>query len=419
MFEALRNAVFSLRRGRELNEVIRDIQKTLILSDVDVSTVKELTDRIKKRIAEEHEKRPGIPISVLAQYIIIEEIKKLFGEKRDFPVVPQRMVLVGLFGAGKTTTAAKLAYWFRKRGLKPLLVSLDVYRPGAREQLKQLGEKAGIDVYVEGNSVEDILKGVEEIRKEYDVVIYDTAGRSSLEKEMVEELKRIKLYTVPEKTLLVIPADMGVTAGREAERFNREVGIDGIVISKFDGSGRAGGALVSVVKTGVPVYFIGTGEKIENLEPFDPERLIERLLGLDSIKRLIEEVRADEELIKRLEEGIYDINTFYLQLKQLNNPTIFDSVMSMFSGGNIPGLEEAKKKFKVYDAIYKSMTKQERANPDIINDSRIRRIARGSGTKEEDVRAFLRDFRRARKMVKKLRSGRNLRKLAKQLGLKI
>ena len=419
MFEALRNAVFSLRRGRELNEVIRDIQKTLILSDVDVSTVKELTDRIKKRIAEEHEKRPGIPISLLAQYIIIEEIKKLFGEKRDFPVVPQRMVLVGLFGAGKTTTAAKLAYWFRKRGLKPLLVSLDVYRPGAREQLKQLGEKAGIDVYVEGNSVEDILKGVEEIRKEYDVVIYDTAGRSSLEKEMVEELKRIKLYTVPEKTLLVIPADMGVTAGREAERFNREVGIDGIVISKFDGSGRAGGALVSVVKTGVPVYFIGTGEKIENLEPFDPERLIERLLGLDSIKRLIEEVRADEELIKRLEEGIYDINTFYLQLKQLNNPTIFDSVMSMFSGGNIPGLEEAKKKFKVYDAIYKSMTKQERANPDIINDSRIRRIARGSGTKEEDVRAFLRDFRRARKMVKKLRSGRNLRKLAKQLGLKI
>ncbi len=419
MLERIRQAFERLRVGGDLESALKEIQRALILSDVDVLLVKELTERVRRRVSEERKKYPGVSPRDIAYRVMFEEVVELLGGRtKPFPVVPQRIVLVGLYGSGKTTTAAKLAHWFKKRGLKPVLICLDVYRPAAYDQLKQLAERVGAEFYGEreGDPVEIAERGME---VGGDVYIFDTAGRSSLDEELMEELKRVKEAVIPEKTLLVIPADLGQVAGREAREFAEKVGIDGVIITKMDGSGKGGGALAACKVAGVPVYFVGTGEGIEDLEEFDAERFVSRLLGVPDFKALMERFRGTEEELEELLKRKYDINSFYLQLKHLNEMGPLEKVFQMLGLSAVPDnvLEEARKKFKKYDAIYKSMTKQERANPEIINESRMRRIARGSGTTIEDVRAFMRDFWRAKKMFEKLKKGKNLQKLLRRMGM--
>lgn len=398
MLEGIRRALEGLLRGKEIDDAIREIQKTLILADVDVKTVKELTDRVKKRITDERLKQPGLDTKRLAYKIIIEELVEVLGGKaRPFPLIPQRIMLVGLYGSGKTTTAAKLGKWFSKRGFRVLLVGLDVYRPAGREQLSQLAQSAELKVFSEGDDPLEIARRSLEIKA--DIYIFDTAGRSSVDRELMEELKKLKEIIIPDKTLLVIPADMGKIAGREAEAF-KEIGIDGVIVTRLDGSGRAGGALAACHRAGVPVYFVGTGEKIDDIEPFDAEALVSRILGIPDIKRLAEKLKPEM-------PDIFDINAFHKQLMALSTSSPLDEIFSMM--GIKVGYEHvrmARERLKKYDAIYKSMTKQERAHPEIINESRIRRIARGSGTKPEDVRAFLRDYWRAKKLFDKLKRKR-------------
>ena len=405
VLEGIRRALEGLLRGKEVEEAIKEIQKALILADVDIRTVKELTEKVKSRIFEERRRQPGIDPKRLAYKIIVEELVEVLGGRaRPFPLIPQKIMLVGLYGSGKTTTAAKLGRWFAKRGFSVLLVGLDVHRPAAGEQLKQLASQGGLRVVVgEENPLEIAERALQE---EADVYIFDTAGRSSVDRELMEELLELKKIIIPDKTLLVVPADAGKVAGREAEAF-KEVGIDGVIVTRLDGSGKAGGALAACHRAGVPVYFVGTGEKIDDIEPFDAERLVSRILGIPDMGKLAEKIKP--EMPER-----FDINAFHRQLLSLSASGPLEEILSLV--GIKLGVEElrgAKERIKKYDAIYKSMTKQERAHPEIINESRIRRIARGSGTRPEDVRAFLRDYWRAKKLFDKLRRKRprNIRQL--------
>lgn len=408
MLERLKNAFKRLTRDADFEGAIKELQRALIAADVDLEIVMELT----KKLREEYRSAkipPGISKKDYITKYMYNELLRILGPKREFPIVPQRIMLVGLFGSGKTTTAAKLGRWLAKRGLSVLLVAADTHRPAAYDQLKQLAEKAGLKFY--GKREEDPVKIVEEaLNEKAEVYIVDTAGRSALDEELTRELKRIKEVLIPEKTLLVVPADMGSVAGKEAEAFQKNVGIDGVIITRMDSSGKGGGALTACVKAGVPVYFIGTGEHIEDFEPFDAQRFLGRILGVPDIEALLERMReADvETLAQDLLEGPFDINAFYKQLKATTQMGPLDKVFSML-GLSPPRevIEEAQKKFKKYDAIYKSMTKYERAHPEVLKDpSRIRRIAKGSGTSEADVRAFLKDYWRAEKLFKKMKRKR-------------
>ncbi len=388
MFEKLRNVFFLIRQGKELDSIIRELQIALITSDVSVKVVKELTERIKKRVVEERSRYPGLPLSSIVSRIVYEEMKNIIGERREYPLIPHTLMLIGLYGSGKTTTAGKLALWFKKRGLRPVIVETDDRRPGAREQAKQVAERAGVDFFfVEPSRSEEINA----LKKRYDVVIVDTAGREE-NNERLEELERMKITIVPDKTLLVVPADAGQTAARHLEGLAR-VGIDGVIITRMDGSGKGGAALVVMKEHGVPVYFIGTGEKLEDIEPFDPDRYLQGLVG----------IKIDVSPKKELKKDI-DLYTFHEYIQQARSMGPLDRIAAMM--GIKVDIGIAEERLKKYDAIFKSMTEQERRNPDILNESRINRIARGSGTTPADVRAFIKDYKNFVRLVKKLKRGR-------------
>ncbi len=414
MLERLRNAFQILSRDADVEAALKEVQRALLSADVDVHTVLQLTKEIK-----EAEIPKGVPKSQYVTKLLFDKLVEILGgHRREFPVVPQRIMLIGLYGSGKTTTAAKLGHWLQKRGLKVLLVAADTHRPGAYDQLKQLAEQANLGFFgIKGEK--NPVKVVEEaLKQRADVYIVDTAGRTSLDDELIEEVKRIRDVLIPDKILLVIPADMGQAAGREAKRFKEDVGVDGVVISKMDGGGKGGGAISACFSAGVPVYFIGTGEHIRDFDVFDAKRFVANILGVPDIEKLMELAKETEIKPEDILEGPYDINKFYAQLAATRNMGPIDKVLQMMGIASVP--KEVKKmteeKFKKYDAIYKSMTKYERAHPEVLKDpSRIRRIARGSGTTEEDVKSFLRDFKRSEKLIKKFKSKRYLKKMEKML----
>lgn len=414
MLDRIRNAFQILSRDADVERALKEVQRALIAADVDVATVAKLVKDIRNT-----EIPKGVPKSRYVTKLLYDRLVEILGGTgRPFPIVPQRILLLGLYGSGKTTTAAKLGHWLQKRGLDVLLVAADTHRPGAYEQLKQLADQAKLKFFgIKGEK--DPVKIVEEaLKQKVDVYIVDTAGRTMLDDDLIREIKEIRDVLIPEKTLLVIPADMGQAAGREAERFAKEVGVDGVVITKMDGSGKGGGALSACATAGVPVYFIGTGEHIRDFEEFNASKFVSRLLGVPDIEKLVEIAEETEINVEDLLEGEYDINKFYAQIAATRNMGPIDKVLSMLGIQSVPK-ELAKlteEKFKKYDAIYKSMTKYERAHPEVLHDpSRIRRIAKGSGTTEEDVRAFLRDFKRSEKMMRKLRKKSNLKRLEKMM----
>jgi len=412
-----------------VEEIIRDIQRTLIEADVSVEMVAELSERIKKKVLE---KKPPAGLTLREYFIktLYDEIVNFVGrEKGKIELKKQKILIIGLFGSGKTTTCAKLAKWFKTRGLSTALVACDTHRPAAQQQLKQLGKQIGVKVYYEGKKPEDIAANALKSAKE-DVLIFDSAGRDAMDKELARELKKLSKIIRSDEVLLVIPADIGQDAKKQSEEFQKLVGITGIIITKMDGTAKGGAALASTAVTGSKVKFIGVGEKITDLEAYDPQRFVSRLVGYGDIQGLLEkakEVGIDENIAKRMLEGDFTLNDFCEQINSMQKMGSLSKIIEMIPGiGSIKipldKLDVQEEKMKKWRYIVDSMTKEEKENPSIINQSRIKRIARGSGTKPEDVRELLSHYKKVKKIVKMTKGGKALKRgpfarLVKQMGL--
>lgn len=397
-----------------LDELARDIQKALLSSDVDVKLASELTERIKQRALNEKPPR-GLTAKDHVIKIVYDELVKLVGEKSEVSLKPGRIMFVGLYGSGKTTSIGKLAKFYQKRGLRPALIGCDVHRPAAMDQLSQLASQINVPCYAPkdvSNPVEISKNGIEKFKK-YDILIFDASGRSSLDKELADELKKLGEFVKPNEVLLTIPADLGQAAGQQAEGFKKLVGITGIFLTKMDGTARGGGAITSCAVTGAPIKFMGTGEKVDAIEVFEPERFISRLIGFGDIQGLLEKAKEADfkpETAEKIMEGKFTMNEFLEQIKSMQKMGSLKSVMGMMPGlpVKIPkefDMDKQEGKMKKWAIMIQSMTKEERDDPRMIDPKRISRIAKGSGTTEADVRDLLKYYEQTRKMIKMFSGG--------------
>lgn len=410
--EGLRKAIDKLRgdiNEVKINEMILEIQRALLASDVDVNLVFQLSEKIKRRALEEKPKE-GLTLREHIIYVVFEEITNILGKEAKINLEKGRIMLIGLFGSGKTTTAVKLANFYRKKGMNAAVTSCDTYRPAAMDQLEQLAKKANIPFFLlknEKNPKKIALLALEELKK-YDVIIFDTAGRDALDEELAKELVDLAKIINPVEKLLIVPSDLGQAAGIQAKEFNKLVGITGIIVTKLDSSGKGGGALTSARFTDSTVKFITTGEKIEDIEIYDPKRFVARLLGFGDIETLIEKVKevGKPEIAEKIIKEDFDLNDFCEQIEMIQKTGPMNKILDMLGlkilDKNVD-LNLQEKKMEKWKHIVKSMTIEERRNPDIIDASRIRRIARGSGVKEEDVRDLLATYKNIKKMMKMMK----------------
>ncbi|RLG95062.1 signal recognition particle protein [Candidatus Bathyarchaeota archaeon] len=403
-----------------VRELIRDLQRALLMADVNVRLVLDLSKRVEERALKE-EIPPGISRREHVIKVVYEELTRFLGEKQvPLRIDPKRrnvFMLVGIQGSGKTTTAAKLARYLQKRGYKTALICADTYRPGAYAQLRQLADQINVPVYGdedESDSVRIALDGLKRFEN-YDVVLIDTAGRHKDEASLIDEMRRLESKIHPDETILVIDGTIGQQAAAQAEAFHKATPIGSIIVAKLDGSARGGGALSAVAATGAPIKFIGTGEKIDDLEPFDPPRFVGRLLGMGDIQGLLERVREAEVKVpkrraKAFLSGRFTLTDMYEQFEAMQRMGPISKILRMIPGFGyeIPDemMEVAGEQIKKWRAIIQSMTPEERENPKILKSSRIRRIARGSGTSERDVKLLLQQYNRLKKMIKTLRRRR-------------
>ena len=403
-----------------VNEIVKEIQRALLHADVNVKLVFELSKDIKER-ASEKEIPKGLSYRDYLVRIVFEELTKfLGGETKGVKIGKERpfkIMLVGLFGNGKTTTAGKLASYYSKRGYKVAMVGLDVHRPAAMKQLKQLGDKLKIKTFVDETEKkpEDIWKKYKSELKAFDIVIFDTSGRDALSEDLVKEIENINKTIKPNENLLVISADLGQTAEKQAEQFHKSCNITGVVATKMDGTAKAGGALSATAVTGAPIKFIGVGEKTSDIEEFDPEGFVGRLLGMGDIKALLEkakEVMSEEDaqdLGKKFLKGDFNFLDLYEQLSAMKKMGPLKKVMEMIPGmGNMKlpkdMLEVQDEKLKKWKHIMKSMTKKELEDPDLMfNRKRIERVAKGAGTTSGEVRELLKQYKMSKKMMKQMK----------------
>lgn len=401
-----------------IKEIVRELQRTLIASDVNVSLVSQLSKKIEKRIADEKE-LPGVSRKEHLVKVLYDELAEILGGESHKPRMDKhRILLVGLYGQGKTTTAGKLARFYSKHGLKTCMVCTDVYRPAAFQQLKQVGERISVPVFgdeKEKNAIK-ILENALPKAKGFDLVIVDSAGRDSLEQSLLDEIRAIRERLAPDETYLVMSADIGQTAGVQATRFNAMAPLTGVIITKADSSGKAGGALSACSAAKIPVTFVGSGEKMDDLDLFDAKKYVSRLLGfpdleglLGKVKEVIEETEFNpEDLLK----GEYTLKAFYKQLEATKKMGPLKKVFGMM-GANVSDemVKSSEEKLKSYQYIMDSMTEQEQENPEIINASRVKRIALGSGRQEKEVREMLKQYHMSRKMIDKVKKGKKIRGL--------
>jgi len=403
--------------------VLQDLKKILLQSDVDIKLTDELANNIRKKCLEQ--KIPaGLTLREHVLKVIYEELVRLLGEEPAGLAGKKRIMLVGLFGSGKTTTAAKLAKYFLKQGLKPALVTCDFHRPAALEQLTQLGKQINVPVFYEKDPLTTAKNSLEKFRN-YDTVIYDTAGRNALDKELAEELKNLGEIVKPDEVLLVIPADLGKVARVQSEEFHKLVGVTGVIITKMDGTAKAGGALAATSVTKAKVKFIGTGEKVEEFELYDPERFVSRLLGLGDLQTLLEKAKeADikKESVEKIVEGKFTLQDFYEQIESMGKMGSFKQIASMIPGMGMMKLPEnimetQEGKMKKFKYIIQSLTLKERENPEIIDSSRIKRCAKGAGVSESEVRDLLKQYEQLKKVTKlfKGRGQKDIMKLLKNI----
>ena len=400
---------------KTLNEILRDIQRALLYADVSVDLILQLTNNIKERIRKE-KLPPGFSKRELLLKLVYDELIRMLGGEAKYKPLSKTgktytMILIGIEGSGKTTTAAKLAYFYKKRGFNTGIVCADNYRPGAYHQLRQLGEQIGVEVYGEANksAVEIALHGIEYFKKKkIDLIIIDTAGRHKDEEELMKEMDRLIAEVNPDEVVLVLDATIGRQAEKQAEAFNRIAKVRSIIVTKLDGAARGGGALAAVVKTGARISFIGTGEKIDELEIFDPPSFVSKLLGLGDLKALVEKFKSYEELDrKRLEaisKGDFTLVDLLDQLLALRKMGPLKKILDLLPGGySLPkNFEEtSEENVKKWIAIMQSMTKRELLHPEIIDRERMLRIAKGSGTSIRDVKALLKSYRMTKSYLRK------------------
>jgi signal recognition particle subunit SRP54 len=420
LYEALRKVFRAPIVDEELvKELLRDIQRSLLQADVNVKLVVDISKRIEERALKE--KLPsGISRREHVVKVVYEELTRFLGEKP----APQTtktgkrntLMLVGIQGSGKTTTAAKLARYFQKRGLKTAIICADTFRPGALAQLEQLGKQTNVPVY--GNpkaksSVEIASDGLEKFDN-YDLVLIDTTGRHKDEKSLIKEMRTMEKKIAPDEVILVIDGTIGQQAATQAKAFHAATPIGSIFVAKLDGSARGGGALSAVAAIGAPIKFIGTGEKIGDMEPFVPSRFVGRLLGMGDLQSLIEKVReaeveVPEKKLRAFLTGRFTLTDMYEQVNSMKSLGPLRHLLKMVPGlsYNIPDdmMEMAEGRLEKWRVIIESMTPEEREKPKIFNSSRIRRVARGSGTSEKEVKEILKQYKMMKKMMTFRRKG--------------
>lgn len=428
---ALKKIASATRVDKALvDDAVRDIQRALLQADVNVKLVMSLSNRIRERAL--NEKPPaGMNPREHVINIVYQELINLVGRGTDIPLKKQTIMLVGLQGSGKTTTAAKLATYFQRKGLRTAVICADTFRAGAYDQLKALCDRQGIFFYGEkGNkNAPEVAKNGLEATKKYDVRIVDTAGRHALESDLIQEMKDIHAVVNADHKLLVMDAAIGQQASEQARAFNEAVGITGVIITKLDGTAKGGGALSAVAETKTSVAFIGVGETAADLEKFEADRFISRLLGMGDIKGLIEkaqEVQIESDVdVDAMMKGKFTLKDMYKQLEAMNKMGPLKQIMQMLPIGGM-GIELSDREYQVtkerldaYRFIMDSMTEEELEDPKIINASRIKRIARGSGTRPELVKELLKSHAAMQKAIKGMRGGMgrmNVKKLMKRLG---
>jgi signal recognition particle subunit SRP54 len=406
------NAIFLDKKL--IDGIVKDIQKSLIEADVNIELVFNLSKKIKELAYDET--IPHIEKKEQLVKLIHDEILLILGgEKTELKLPKQASIMfLGLYGAGKTTTIAKLGFYYAKRGRKVALLGLDTQRPAAMDQLEQMAQKTKLTCFVNKTEKDPIkiIKQYEKDLKKYDLILIDTAGRDGLNKDLIKEIEKLNKTLKPNYRILVMPADVGQTAKTQADEFQKALSIDGVIITRMDGTSKAGGALTACAETHAPVYFIGVGEQIHEIETFDPESFIQRLLGMGDLQALLEHVKSatDESQTKRIEdrmkEGKFTLLDLYSQLEQINKMGSMDKLIGM-----IPGMSAAKvpkdilakqeAKMKHWKSAISSMTGHEIENPEILEKqtTRIARIAKGSGTTTTEIRELLKQYKMIKEMM--------------------
>jgi len=426
---ALRNTIKRVMNAPHIDsalvkEVSKDIQRALLQADVNVKQVLELTKRIETRALTE--KPPaGMGSGEHVVHIMYEELSNLLGKGRSIELKKQRILMLGIYGQGKTTSCAKLARYLQKKGLSAGMIAADVHRPAAYDQLKQLSESINCRFYGDSRSTSAVAvvdRGLKEL-SDCDVIIIDTAGRHKLDDELMKELREINGRVKPEERILVIDATIGQQAKEQAKAFNESVGITGVILTKMDGSAKGGGALSAVAEVGAPIMFIGTGEKIDDIEPFDSDRFISRLLGMGDLQTLLERAKETidekkaEELAKKVMSGRFTLKEFYEEIESVTKMGTLDKIMELVP---LPGarvdksrMDESQKLFSKFRVVMDSMTEEELESPQIIKGTRIARIARGAGVETKDVKELLRYYNMSKNMMKNMKNRKVMRQLMK------
>jgi len=414
-----------------VKELVRNIQRALLQADVNVKLVLNISKQMEDRALKESVP-PGISRREHVVKVVYEELTRFLGEKPvSIRVEPEKktvIMLVGIQGSGKTTAAAKLARYFQKRGLKPALICTDTYRPGAYAQLQQLANRINIPLYGDPkakNPVKLALAGLKQFSNR-DLIIIDTAGRHKEEQKLIKEMKTLEKKLEPDETMLVIDGTIGQQAIVQAKAFNEATPVGSILVTKLDGSARGGGALSAVAATGAPIKFISTGEKIQDIESFIPSRFVGRLLGMGDLETLLEkvheaEIKVPEKKAKAILSGKFSLTDMYEQFEAMKGMGPFRKLLKMIPGMsyNVPEemLEMAEDRLEKWRVIIQSMTPREKENPKILNASRIRRVAKGSGTSEKEVKELLKQYSMMRRMLKTLRRKKKLPFLKKGMSL--
>lgn len=418
--QKLRNALAKLTGKPYVDEndvraLIKDLQRTLITGDVNVKLVLQLSKRIEER-ALKAKKLEALSLKEHVLKVVYDELVHLMGGNHTPRLGKHKVLVVGLFGSGKTTSISKIAHYYKSRGLSVGVIGADVERPAAQEQLEQLAAQVHAKFYATpgeknaANVVRDALKKARE-----DIVIVDSAGRSALDDVLAQELKEIHTAFQPDETYLVVSADIGQVAGRQAEAFHAITPLSGVIITKMDGSGKGGGAVSAVAATGAKTAFLGMGEKPGDLEIYNAEKFVGRLLGVPDIAGLLEKVKAiaEEEQLPPADMEQLTIESFYQQLKAAKKLGPLGNVFGMMGATNIPKemVQQSEDKLKKFEAMINSMTATEKKDASLLRktSSRIARIAEGSGTREQEVREFLSQFEKMEKMFKMFKRNRGFR----------
>ena len=414
-----------------MKEMLREVKLALLEADVNYKIVKEFIANIQEKALGQDVMKSLKPGEQVVKIVRDELVELLGGTDSKINISsnpPTVIMLIGLQGAGKTTMAGKLANYLRKDGKKPLMVACDVYRPAAIKQLQVVGAQLNIPVYAEEGN-QDVI-GIAKrslntaMSKLNDVVIIDTAGRLQIDEKLMEELQNIKKAVKPHEILLVVDAMTGQEAVNVAENFNEKVGIDGVVLTKLDGDTRGGAALSVKKVTGKPIKFAGVGEKLNELEVFHPDRMASRILGMGDVLSIVEkaeqalDLEEAEKLEKQLQKNKFDLDDYLAQLKQIKKMGSVSSILKMLPGANkLKDIEVDDKEFIKIEAIITSMTAKERKNPSLLNGSRRKRIAKGSGTQVHDINKFMESCEMTQKMMKQMKTKFGMRRMMKGLKL--